>query len=123
MRLRNGTSAHPPRGFLEVKLATGWSSVGAIGGGPDDYLPSTSAVLICRLLGFRVSDADWKFSQTGSRQDLGGRGTPPMQVSYLDCSGNEGSLDECSLAYPAPDDPCIHPETASCHYTTVMCGD
>ncbi|KAL4425456.1 hypothetical protein ABPG75_009472 [Micractinium tetrahymenae] len=98
---------------------------GVLAGGADEYLPLPTALLICRLLGFPAANPNWKFSATRDGQAPGGTGVPPMLVNQLDCSGSEGSLDECTATFASPDDPCVRPGAGPeyCSYATLQCGD
>lgn len=105
-------AGHPPR------------SASTAGHPDDDYLPSPTAVLACRQLGFPTTRPDWKFAGVSADRTYFDVTTPPLAVQRVACTGSERSLSECAITLSRPEDPCTRPQAdlQQCVYTSLTCS-
>ncbi|XP_064604274.1 scavenger receptor cysteine-rich domain superfamily protein-like isoform X1 [Liolophura sinensis] len=82
-------------GRVEVRTKAGWGSV------CDDDWGHEEAEVVCRQLGYCGGKATYRARF--------GEGTGPILMSYVNCSGSENNLNQCSHIFPLN---CDHSEDA-----------
>ncbi|XP_042873054.1 neurotrypsin-like isoform X2 [Penaeus japonicus] len=103
LRLSGGPTKS--QGRVEVKLAGKWGTV------CDDDFDDYDAKVVCRMLGYQGDAVAHKNARFG-------RGSGPVWLDSLDCTGEESDLRLCKKSPPGASD-CVHSEDAavSCYAT------
>ncbi|XP_063595019.1 uncharacterized protein LOC134771996 isoform X1 [Penaeus indicus] len=103
LRLTGGPTKS--QGRVEVNLAGKWGTV------CDDDFDDYDAKVVCRMLGYQGDAVAHKNARFG-------RGSGPVWLDSLDCTGEESDLRLCKKSPPGASD-CVHSEDAavSCYAT------